>query len=134
MDARGNALTKMNDTYLAAVLQAKRDLRDLVPPIDLDDPNDFQRLCVRTPYRWIDPADLERAPDGKVRIGGDVVAVWKHIAIFVADKLLLSSTSCAAPPLATGSQSPSSRSRSFSKSDSAEKADSGRKEERARFS
>lgn len=46
-------------------------------------PEDFDRLCIRTPERWVSVDSLPRDAQGRVKVGGDVVAIWKYAMTIV---------------------------------------------------
>lgn len=49
------------------------------------DPANFERWSLKTPERWVDPKTLETDDQGRVKVGGDTIMIWRYFtAIWTA--------------------------------------------------
>ncbi len=56
-------------------------------------PNNFERWTLKTPERWVDPKTLETDAEGRVKIGGDAVLIWRYFTVIWAAATAPSSSS-----------------------------------------
>lgn len=55
------------------------------PDVSNLNPDAFDRWSLKTPERWVDPATLERDAEGRVKVGGDTVMIWRYfVAVYAA--------------------------------------------------
>lgn len=60
-----------------AIIKTTKEYR--CDPLDLPPAADFNRWCIRTPERWVELDALPVDERGRVKVGGETVAIWKYV-------------------------------------------------------
>lgn len=74
-------------------MEAHNQFPSAFPSLSGLHPDNFEQWTLRTPERWVDPKTLETDSQGRVKIGGERVMMWRYFTAIWAAAIASSSSS-----------------------------------------